>query len=1615
MKSIVFLACITVILCVGLVNPALGGRSADPYYPSADSDVRIILEESNTFRTVFSIEILDFEKHAVEINGESYYSVSLVNEPLDLNTGNPELPVIYRSLVIPDDARMNLNVLSSEYTDYPQTPVAPSKGALPISVDADAIPYEFGQVYSTSDWYPQSLANLSQPFIMRDYRGITVQIYPFQYDPATRTMRVHHNIRIEIASEGPGQVNVINRTRSDTKPLPAFDQMYSHTFLNYRPGSDRPHISMDGLDGPTENGNLLIICHDDFADTIRQYIEWKMQKGIHTTVVNMSDIWGYAEGSGDPLIPPPSDRLIPPPDSTPGRCCYGSHYYPDCEDGITGDSCDALGGWNWEANKTCTMINYICEQIDVSNDVKEYIKDYYWDTMIDDTIPTLSYVLLVGDSREIPTLYCDDAWAADYLYSLVDGTDNVADIVIGRFSAESIEDAWTQVQRTVEYEKNPQGQDWFGKAVGIARYDHYTHMNYIASILAAVYSQIDDFYCSDEECSNHSQIGTDLTAALNEGRSLINYANHAGEYQWGSNGAVIYGVGSIWNLQNQNKLPFINSLACNPGMFDTYSPCFGESWLRARDAYGNPIGAIGTYMSSRWQSISYAGGPQIRFNDFIRNGTCDIFGAMCYGSVIPTAQASSDQRKTAQTWVVFGDPCLQVRTDNPEPITLYHDGNISYTDGSYQVEVKTTAGQSAVENALCGLYHEGILYGAAYTGSNGIATIAISDSILTGGPLTLTVTAYNTATMQEDVIVDYDLIIVTTPLEDTRICHENPIDPGYIVLCDVFSETDIVPGYPKIKYEINESGTWEYITMAATDTADQYSGMIPRQYAGTTVHYRIEVVADDVNIRRFYQTPIFSFEVIDYAVTLAANAESKSEVTDNDAVFIMTVTNDGPLDDSYTLAAASDWETTVLNMDGDPLTTTPVLSMDQTYDFKVAILIESAVMYDSMDVVVTATSNSDGAVSAESTIRAISAGPALEIPVLQDFQSGTLDNTVWENLNQQMGALTDEAWFGFDASSPWSVALFRTYFFIPPPPDRPIFYEGLTSKYIDLSEENNVFVVYWYECAGPGDSPEYGDDLIVEYTDSMGEWHELDRQTGMYSNYDDMTVFGRASILIPRRGDTTGLHSKCRIRFRALSEFHDNYDTATSGQQADHWYVDDIYIGPTPKSKPLLAEPDSGSGSYDVYPTLHWYVKPDATQYQVVIDNNSDFSSYHGYSELADTFWTVSPGLGTATYHWKVRVKDDDDVIWGAWSNVWTHTKYKTGGITSCPILFAYDGHEFVMENPLLTACEESGYADMVTDYYHITKPLASADGIVKFQLRELEDEITYLEDLELITVDHPSSTQMAVSVDGRIGIYDDVIAPLTAIDQDDNNILSQVWDEDGILFSSASSGHLIVTFPNAANEDITFGISCGPKPLCPNIPKDNHGDQIAADEPPKPLKVEFLDANGNWVESASIPSRENIVQEFVTRGKHISSQQDKITIRLSWEGSYSVDVINRLVPAEQAPLVNQWEMNSFSLTSDNGLQKSWNGFNGSGPLVLTKGETLEFSFASGKFSVTDMTRDFIIRAVGRYHPDFGKFSMIPENFQLYDNYPNPFNPTTTLSYDLPKATSAPGCRTLQN
>ena len=332
-------------------------------------------------------------------------------------------------------------------------------------------------------------------------------------------------------------------------------------------------------------------------------------------------------------------------------------------------------------------------------------------------------------------------------------------------------------------------------------------------------------------------------------------------------------------------------------------------------------------------------------------------------------------------------------------------------------------------------------------------------------------------------------------------------------------------------------------------------------------------------------------------------------------------------------------------------------------------------------------------------------------------------------------------------------------------------------------------------------------------------------------------------------------------------------------------------------------------------------------------------------------------------------------------------------------MLFTFDGKNFVQENPLLTACEFTGYTGTVTDYYHVRKRVMVNDDKVVFQLRELENEITYLNDLELITVDHPADMEIGCSIDGHIFGCQTAIAPIAAVDDHGQDQLAAVLAEDQAVFSASSSGYIDVTFPKAS-EDLVLSVPPVMKQYCPPlIPK----------ETPDPdgrgtiLNVALKQHDGTWIDLASLPPRENPGFEFVVSEMPRSSEGEPIVFRLAWEGAYNADIVRMMVLSDESPRVTYRPIQTGRLAAADRPDAGWNGFSPGQPLVLKKGETFEITFDVGPEPGPGATRDYVIRAKGRYEPDYAAFDdNVPGAFRLYNNYPNPFNPTTVITFDLP-------------
>ena len=240
----------------------------------APGENSVTVVSSNATETVLKFTVSHFDKTPVQIGSGTWHHVWLPREGITQERGEPRLPVFNRSLIIPDRGLMRLQLLDVEYQDLALA-VAPSKGVITRDQDPDSIPYSFGPAYKEDAFFPERLAGLSDPYILRDFRGQTVQTVPFAYNPVSKTLRVFTSYTIRIYSDGLDNRNAYSGQRGTVSR--AFAPVYENHFVNwqqyrYTPVSD-------------SYGKLLVVCHTNYLTAIQPYVNWKKQKGIETDLV----------------------------------------------------------------------------------------------------------------------------------------------------------------------------------------------------------------------------------------------------------------------------------------------------------------------------------------------------------------------------------------------------------------------------------------------------------------------------------------------------------------------------------------------------------------------------------------------------------------------------------------------------------------------------------------------------------------------------------------------------------------------------------------------------------------------------------------------------------------------------------------------------------------------------------------------------------------------------------------------------------------------------------------------------------------------------------------------------------------------------------------------------------------------------------------------------------------------------------------------------------------------------------------------------------------------------------------------------------------------------------
>ena len=371
-----------------------------------------------------------------------------------------------------------------------------------------------------------------------------------------------------------------------------------------------------------------------------------------------------------------------------------------------------------------------------SSAIKNYILNYY-------NSHNLVYVIIVGDNQQFPTISAGGNISDNYYVELV-GNDRYPDAILGKVSAENVSHVNTQVEKFIQYELEPQETAHFPVFLGIAsdqgpgdnnEYD-YDHIRNIDNIL------MNYTYTSGYELFEGSQGGLDASGnptasmvaqAVNSGVGIINYCGHGSETSWSTSN---FSVNNINNLTNYHKLPFIISVACVNGAYSGRT-CFAEGWLRA-EKNGKPTGAVGALMSTINQPWNSPMCAQDRMNELITGANNmarrHTFGSIVFNGIIHMLDVYNDY-EVARTWVLFGDPTLQVRTAQPQNLLVNHP--VTLPLGIDNITLTSTVSSARI-TLMC---HDEII--AQGNIVNGSLSLEIPTSLTVGDTIQVLGTALN--------------------------------------------------------------------------------------------------------------------------------------------------------------------------------------------------------------------------------------------------------------------------------------------------------------------------------------------------------------------------------------------------------------------------------------------------------------------------------------------------------------------------------------------------------------------------------------------------------------------------------------------------------------------------------------------------------------------------------------------------------------------------------------------------------------------------------------------------------------------------------------------------------
>ncbi len=497
-------------------------------------------------QNVDNLDVSTFEAK----DGATYTNLSFEGAITSGEVGSPALPKVRHLIALPANATPSIKVKNFTVKEVKlndlgiSAPLAPFQLSRTMNQSKEDATFVVNRKAYTVDAFVQDdIATVTVLGTLRGVQIAQVEINPVDYNPVSGVVKQFSNIDVEVEYNAPTSEIVI----PEHLQSPYFDVVYK-TLIN----SDNITTRSAANDYPDHPDltkypvRMLIVANRIFEETLKPYVEWKIQKGFDVEVAYTDNIGRSAASI---------------------RSHIKSRYNSSASEGkvapsflvIVGDvdQVPASEQYEWTSDEYFWS-DYMYGQMD--NDAYERFPEMYYGRLSAETPEQLKAII-------DKIIYYEKYQFADPSYlnrvTLIAGTD-------------------------------PQG--------GHISYTQPQMKYLVANYLNAEngFTQINEYGVIDP---NNSASTENYAGCYDSERfrvGFMHYSAHADQYRWGDprlNGSDIAGK------DNENQYPFVIATCCltSDFAFDR-APCVGEEFLRKPK--GGAVTYIGSSPTSHWNETA---------------------------------------------------------------------------------------------------------------------------------------------------------------------------------------------------------------------------------------------------------------------------------------------------------------------------------------------------------------------------------------------------------------------------------------------------------------------------------------------------------------------------------------------------------------------------------------------------------------------------------------------------------------------------------------------------------------------------------------------------------------------------------------------------------------------------------------------------------------------------------------------------------------------------------------------------------------------------------------------------------------------------------------------------